>query len=264
MTPRSCWNIGRSTTILVAMILALVAPVMAQEASDLDEVTVVLEEVADSGIIGVAMLTADGEQTDVAIRLTGARGDHPNHIHENFCDNVNPEPRFPLTHIEVGNTDPDGFTNSTVDVSLEELLTGEYSILVHLSDDQLDEYLVCGNIGTAPDQAAEVATEPPVEVAAVTVGEPTEVAAVQATEVAPEASAPEERAATTTVAAVEPTGVAAANVRDAGAVNEISTSGVGSAAETRSSLLVLTLCLAVIAAGVAIESARQQRLGRRD
>jgi hypothetical protein len=82
--------------VLVAgvLVLTLAAPVVAQDAVTFD-----LNEVNDSGVSGVVMLTANGDQTDVAIRLTGATGDHPNHIHENACANVNPEPLFPLTHI---------------------------------------------------------------------------------------------------------------------------------------------------------------------
>lgn len=150
MSPRPWRQIRQLGGVMVGIltILALATPTVAQEEPDSETVTITLNEVDDSGVSGIAMLSANDDQTDVAIRLTGAFGDHPNHIHENFCDEVNPVPLLPLQHVVVGEADPDGFTNSTVDIWLDELLAGEFSILVHRSDDQLDDYLVCGNITT--------------------------------------------------------------------------------------------------------------------
>jgi hypothetical protein len=233
MNPRSSWNLGRLCCAL-AMTVLLMGSNVAKAQSDRDEVMVTLEAVDDSGVSGEAVLTANGDQTDVAIRLTGATGSHPNHIHENFCADVNPEPLFPLTHVNVGEADPDGFTNSTVDVSLDELLDSEFSILVHRSDDRLDEYLACGNIGTPQETTEETAPLP-------------EIAAV------PEADA--------TVSGGSDTGEVGPGKGKTGVtVVEVSTSGVGTAARSDVGLLVIVVGLGVLTTGVAFSTARRTRV----
>ena len=90
-------------------VLGLVLPVATQDRPNEEAVTVTLNEVDDSGVRVVAMLSANGSGTDVAIRLTGAFERHTNHSHKNFCDNVNPDPLFPLAlaRTESASCDPE-------------------------------------------------------------------------------------------------------------------------------------------------------------
>jgi hypothetical protein len=90
-------------------VLGLVLPVAAQDRSNEEAVTITLNEVDDSGVRGVAILSANGGGTDVAIRLTGTFERHANHVHKNFRDNVNPDPLFPLTlaRTEFASRDPE-------------------------------------------------------------------------------------------------------------------------------------------------------------
>jgi hypothetical protein len=229
MTPRSLWNPCQSigAWVVALLVLALAAPVAAQDQAEQETITITLAEIGDSGVSGVAMLTPNGEQTDVAIRLTGGFGNHPNHIHENYCANVNPVPLLPLTHVVVGEADADGFTNSTVDISLDELLSGEYSIIVHRSDDQLDDYLVCGDISVG--NAEETA------------------------------SAPASTAAADTASGVGTP--AAGSSTDGTGVTEMAVTGVGTGVQSDPRLVIVFASLAVLAAVVAFGTSRRGWLG---
>lgn len=106
-----------------------------------DEVTVELAEFDGSGQTGTATLTSEGEQTRVAIAVDSPVSDsQPAHIHEGTCDNLTPEPAYGLPNVAAGASE------STVDVSLDALTSGEYAINLHMSDDDLATYTSCGNI----------------------------------------------------------------------------------------------------------------------
>jgi hypothetical protein len=108
-----------------------------------NEVTVTLDELNDSGVSGTATLTEVGDnQTRVVIDVTGATGDHPAHIHTGTCDDLNPNPLFPLNNI-----DADGKSDTTVDVGLAELTGGGFAINLHKSQQEIGVYVACGNIG---------------------------------------------------------------------------------------------------------------------
>jgi hypothetical protein len=107
-------------------------------------VTVKLNELNGSGMSGTATLTAVGDkQTRVVITATGATGDHPAHIHAGTCDNLNPNPLFPLN-----NVDKNGNSDTTIDVALAQLMGGGFAINVHKSAQEIGVYVMCGNIGS--------------------------------------------------------------------------------------------------------------------
>lgn len=89
---------------------------------------------------------------------------HPTHIHEGTCANLNPNPQYPLNETTVrkasGNSTPtpptvEGvqqvptvlYSNTQVDVSLDDLLKSPHAINVHKSDADIQTYIACGNIG---------------------------------------------------------------------------------------------------------------------
>lgn len=137
------------TMIAAAMLtVAAVAPVAAQ-----DTVTIDMKEVDDSGQSGSADITTDGEQVTVAIEIdAGEEGvPQPAHIHEGSCQELG-DVAYPLNPVE------DGQSESTADVSMSELLAGEYAINVHLSEDDLETHVACGTlplIGGGQDEAAD-------------------------------------------------------------------------------------------------------------
>lgn len=106
------------------------------------EVTIKLGTLSNSGESGTATLTAAGAQTKVVLNITGqpAGADQPTHIHEGNCTTLNPAPKYPLTDVK------DGKSETTVNASLSDLLSGEYAINVHKSASDLATYVACGDL----------------------------------------------------------------------------------------------------------------------
>jgi hypothetical protein len=148
----------RRTVAALVLALLSVAPQMVAGADDSgpDRVTVDLRAGSGplsggrswdaSGVTGTATLTADGDQTVVEMTVRGAAGDHPDHIHRGRCADPEPNPLYPLSDVILNPADPEGRSTTRVDVPLAELLAGEYLILVHESAQNLNVYLVCGDI----------------------------------------------------------------------------------------------------------------------
>jgi hypothetical protein len=131
-------------TLVAASLLAIaaVAPALAQ-----DTITIDLEETEDSGVSGTATLTAENGTTNVVIELTGMEEDavHPIHIHDGTCEDLGGV-AYPLEDIV------DGMSETTVDVSLDDLMTGEFAINAHLSADEMAVWINCGDIPAAPEE----------------------------------------------------------------------------------------------------------------
>lgn len=125
-------------------ILTLMLPAAAQ-----NEVTVTLTPQNDSGQSGTATLTPMGEQTQVVLNISGGPADieQPTHIHAGTCENLDPNPAYPLSNIS------NGQSTTTVDVSLESLLTGGFAINVHESAENIANYVACGDIPAAAQVA---------------------------------------------------------------------------------------------------------------
>lgn len=120
---------------------ALVGLVAAACGNGGDEVTVPLGEQSASGISGEATLTAADGQTTVVVDLENAgEGPQPIHIHPGTCADLDPTPQYPLTDVT------NGASETTVDVSLDALLDGEFAINAHQSPEQLETYVACGDI----------------------------------------------------------------------------------------------------------------------
>jgi len=84
-------------------------------------VIIELRELDGSGFSGEAVLASNGEQTEVAIELGGPTGDNPVHIHGGTCDELDPNPLFPL-------------------------LGDRFAINVHKSATEIGIYVACGEI----------------------------------------------------------------------------------------------------------------------
>ncbi len=129
---------------------------LARETSPTDA-KVVFAPVDDSGVVGAASLTAKGERTVVEIRLDGAMGDHPTHIHQGTCDDLDPNPEFPLTNVQLMSAGLTGMSATTIDVPLQELLETDHLILIHRSAKDIGSYIACGNIVAGKLSAKEAA-----------------------------------------------------------------------------------------------------------
>jgi hypothetical protein len=139
-----------SLAAVVVLTIAAFSPAAAQ-----DTITIDMQEIDGSGQSGTANITSDGDQVIVSIEIEpGPDGEpQPVHIHEGNCRDLG-DVAFPLEDVV------DGVSESTADVSLNELLAGDYAINVHLSEDQMDVYVACGTTpliggGASDDEAAE-------------------------------------------------------------------------------------------------------------
>jgi hypothetical protein len=133
---------------LVAAALLTVAAIA--PAAGQDTITIDMQEVDDSGQSGQANITSDGDQVQISIEIDpGPDGEpQPVHIHEGDCRDLG-DVAYPLEDVV------DGVSESTADVSINELISGEYAINVHLSEDEMDVYVACGTLPFIPGQPDE-------------------------------------------------------------------------------------------------------------
>ncbi len=124
---------------VLGLVLAIAAVSSARAA---DTMTVKLMPQNSSGESGTATLTPAGKETKVVITVTGAAADakQPVHIHKGTCDKLDPKPAFPLSPV-VG-----GKSETTVKVSMNDLMHGPYAINGHKSAQDVSTYVFCGNI----------------------------------------------------------------------------------------------------------------------
>lgn len=105
--------------------------------------TVNLTPLNNSGESGTATLTDAGNgQTHVSVTMQGAPAGvtQPIHIHEGTCTTLNPNPKYPLTSLQNGKSE------TTVNVSIADLLASPFAINVHKSAQDVSVYVSCGNI----------------------------------------------------------------------------------------------------------------------
>ena len=132
----------RKLYLLVIMALALGLSSVAFAADD--EVTIELNEQNDSGVSGSATLRDMGNgKTEVTLKLEGATGGHPAHIHEGTCETLNPEPALALQSV-----DENGESTTEVDASLETIMSKQHAINVHkgATPEEVKVYIACGDI----------------------------------------------------------------------------------------------------------------------
>lgn len=112
-----------------------------EEAVTSKTVTVELEAVNNSGVSGKATLTPVDNNTKVIINLTGAPEGiaQPAHIHQGTCENLG-EPKYLLEVVKNGESE------TTVDVKLSDITTGDFAINVHKSEKEISTYVACGEI----------------------------------------------------------------------------------------------------------------------
>jgi len=88
---------------------------------------------------------------------------HPAHIHSGTCDDLDPNPAQPLNNIEPRLNDDDDdnanepqgvltaprvlYSETDVEMSLDDLLAESYSVNIHESNEQIQNYIACGEIG---------------------------------------------------------------------------------------------------------------------
>jgi hypothetical protein len=106
------------------------------------EVTVELAEQNGSGQSGTATLAATGDgQTLVTLELSNPGADpQPVHVHSGSCAELG-EVAYPLTNLD------GGASETTLDVAIDELQGGGFAINAHESEENIQNYVACGDIG---------------------------------------------------------------------------------------------------------------------
>jgi hypothetical protein len=98
-----------------------------------------LRTLTDSGVTGSVTLAAVGsERTLVTVQVDPAgHPDMPAHIHPGTCDELVPQPRYPLANVVAGRS------TTEVPASLEELLAGDVALNLHASNQEMQIYTAC-------------------------------------------------------------------------------------------------------------------------
>lgn len=110
------------------------------EAGDGDTVQVELSEQGGSGQSGTATLEPADGMTRVVLELSNAPAEpQPVHIHSGTCEDLGGV-EYPLENLQ------DGTSETTVDVPLDELRGGAFAINAHESEENIQNYVACGNI----------------------------------------------------------------------------------------------------------------------
>jgi hypothetical protein len=102
-----------------------------------------IQQLNNSGQVGTVTLFRRGQSTRVVIELhsvpAGRR--EPAHIHRGRdCESLDPKPAFGLADVV------NGVSRTIVQYPEDKLLSGNYSVNVHASDQDLGHYLACGHL----------------------------------------------------------------------------------------------------------------------
>ncbi len=116
------------------------------------DLVLALHELNDSGQSGIAVLTANGNQTNVTIIATASISEL-NHIHSGDCMNIGGV-EYPLTNMA------DGMSITILDTSLETLQAGGLAVNLHMAGDPAT-YTACADIPQAEMGGGDTGASPP-------------------------------------------------------------------------------------------------------
>jgi len=102
-----------------------------------------LDTLNDSGVTGNVTMTAIGDQrTLVELEVDPAgHASMPAHIHPGTCDDLVPQPKYPLQNVV------DGASVTEVPASLDELMRGGVALNLHRSNEEMQIYTACVDLG---------------------------------------------------------------------------------------------------------------------
>ena len=105
------------------------------------EVVIALDELGGSGVSGFATLVGGDGDTTVIIEVSDTVGDRPAHIYQGACGALGATPLYALQ-----NVDDSGYSETTIAIDLDTLLTGSYALNLHASSSDLATNIACGDI----------------------------------------------------------------------------------------------------------------------
>jgi hypothetical protein len=104
--------------------------------------TIEIPAVNGSGVSGTVEFAPVGRKTAVTIHVEPAGNlDMPAHIHPGTCDDMVPQPKFPLESVK------DGSSSTVVPATIEELFAGGLALNTHKSNDEMKISTACVNLG---------------------------------------------------------------------------------------------------------------------
>ena len=121
-------------------------------------IAVVMIAILGFGVIGTAAVAQD--ETETADEIIT----HPSHVHVGSCAELDPNPAYPLESVGPRLTEDDELPNpedikgsltanaveysqTEIDVNLDDLLAEAHALNVHESDQNVGNYIACGDIG---------------------------------------------------------------------------------------------------------------------
>ncbi len=129
---------GLSLPLALAIMAAVVVSGCAAEPPPR---TIALVTLNDSGVSGTVAFRGVADRTEVSIKVDpGGNPDMPAHIHPGTCDDLTPQPKFPLENVR------DGASVTVVPASIGELFGGDLAVNIHKSNDDLKTYTACVDI----------------------------------------------------------------------------------------------------------------------
>ena len=103
--------------------------------------TIMLQTLNASGVTGTVAFSDVGGRTRVDVSVDPADNpDMPAHIHPGTCDDMTPQPKYPLENVRAGSS------TTVVPATIEELFAGNLAVNVHKSNDDLKTYTACVDI----------------------------------------------------------------------------------------------------------------------
>ncbi len=137
---RATRRVVRIASALLAMLTA-VAFALGGCQSEAPSRTLSVTTLNDSGVTGAVSFRGVADRTEVSITVEpGDNPDMPAHIHPGTCDELTPQPKFPLENVRAG------VSVTVVPASLTELFAGSLAVNIHKSNDDLKTYTACVDI----------------------------------------------------------------------------------------------------------------------
>lgn len=121
---------------------ALVMVVAACQGATPPSTVVQLRTLNNSGVTGTVTLVDIGEdRTQVEVRVDPAGNlDMPAHVHPGSCDDLIPQPKYPLENIV------NGTSTTVVRASVGDLTRGGLAVNLHRSNQDLQAYTACSDL----------------------------------------------------------------------------------------------------------------------
>lgn len=95
----------------------------------------------DSGVTGSVSFREVEGRTEVEVKVDpNGNLDMPAHIHPGSCDDLIPQPKYPLENVR------DGVSRTVVAARVDELFAGGLALNVHRSNNDLGTYTACVDI----------------------------------------------------------------------------------------------------------------------